>query len=77
MNSQYLIIGDAENREVEQLAGDHPVSMEQPEYKLRMLVLEFAVIIATNPTTTIWKSKWLELQILRVSNVYIKLGLTM
>lgn len=57
MNSQYLIARDAKNREVEQIAEDHPVSMEQPEYKLCMSVLEFAVITATNPTTTIWKSK--------------------
>lgn len=56
MNSQYLIAGDAENREVEQLA-DHPVSMEQPEYKLPMSVLEFAVITASNSTTTTGKSK--------------------
>lgn len=41
MNSQYLIAGDAENRHVEQLAEDHPVSMEQPEYKLYLSVLEF------------------------------------
>lgn len=57
MNSQYLIAGDAENRDVEQLAEDHPVSMEQPEHKLHMSVLEFIVIITSNPTTTIGKSK--------------------
>lgn len=63
MNSQYLIARDAKNREVEQLAEDHPVSIEQPEYKLRMSVLEFAVITATNPTTTIGKIK-----VIRTSN---------
>lgn len=57
MNSQYLIAGHAENRDVEQLAEDHPVSMEEPEYKLHKSVLEFAVISASNPTTTIEKSK--------------------
>lgn len=57
MNSQYLIAGHAENKDVEQLAEDHPVSMEEPEYKLHKSVLEFAVISASNPTTTIEKSK--------------------